>query len=52
MMPRLMRMYNEDYINGLKFCGGHAMRSSGYNSSYLSGDLAAKFTLGDLKKDN
>ena len=51
MMPRLMRMYNEDYIDGLKFCGGHAMRSSGYNSSYLSGDLAAKFTLGDIKEE-
>lgn len=51
MMPRLMRMYQEDYVKGLKFCGGHAFRSSGYNSSYLSGDMAAKFTLGDMKGD-
>ena len=50
MMPRLMRMYDENYLPGLKFCGGHAMRSSGYNSSYLSGDLAAKFTLMDMKE--
>ena len=27
------------------------MRGSGYNSSYLSGNLAAKFTLGDMKKE-
>lgn len=50
MMPRLMRMYQEGYMPGLRFCGGHAARSSGYNSAYLSGDLAAKLTLGDMKE--
>ncbi len=50
MMPRLMRMYDEAYLNGLQFCGGHAMRSSGYNSSYLSGDVAAKLTLKAMKE--
>ena len=50
MMPRLMRMYQETEIPGLRFCGGHAFRSSGYNSSYLSGDLVAKMTLGDMKE--
>lgn len=51
MMPRLMRMYQEPETPGLHFCGGHAMRSSGYNSSYQSGDLAAKFTLMDMAKE-
>ncbi len=51
MMPRVMSMYNEKHLPGLHFCGGHAMRGSGYNSSYLSGNLAAKFTLGDMKKE-
>ena len=51
MMPRVMRMYDEKHLPGLQFCGGHAMRGSGYNSSYLSGNLAAKFTLMDMKKE-
>lgn len=51
MMPRLMRMYDENYIKGLHFCGGSAVRLSGYNSSYISGDLTAKFTLQDMKGD-
>lgn len=50
MLPRLMRMYDENYLPGLKFCGGSSVRSSGYNSSYLSGDLAAKLTLADMKE--
>lgn len=51
MMPRLTTMYDETILKGLRFAGGHAMRSSGYNSAYLSGDLAAKLTLGDMKED-
>lgn len=49
MLPRIMRMYQEKHLQGLHFCGGHAMRSSGFNSAYMSGDLAAKFTLTDMK---
>ena len=51
MMARLTTMYDEKILKGLRFAGGHAMRSSGYNSSYLSGDLVAKLTLGDMKED-
>ena len=51
MMARLTTMYSETDLKGLRFCGGHSVRSSGYNSSYLSGDLAAKLTLGDMKED-
>lgn len=51
MMPRLMRMYDEKHLPGLHFCGGHAMRGSGYNSSYLSGNLAALHTLTDMKEE-
>lgn len=51
MMPRVMRMYDEKHLPGLQFCGGHAMRGSGYNSSYLSGNLAAKLTLMEMKKE-
>ena len=51
MMARLTTMYDESPLKGLRFAGGHAMRSSGYNSSYLSGDLVAKLTMGDMKED-
>ena len=51
MMARLNTMYDEVILKGLRFAGGHAMRSSGYNSSYLSGDLVAKLTLADMKED-
>ncbi len=51
MMPRIMCMYTEKHLPGLHFCGGHAMRGSGFNSSYQSGNLAAKFTLMDMKKE-
>ena len=51
MMARLDTMYEEKILKGLRFAGGHAMRSSGYNSAYLSGDLSAKLTLGDMKED-
>ena len=51
MLPRLNTMYDETILKGLRFAGGHGVRSSGYNSSYLSGDLAAKFTLADMKED-
>lgn len=49
MFPRIKTMYEEEHLKGLHFCGGHAVRSSGFNSAYLSGDLASKFTLRDMK---
>ncbi len=51
LMPRLMTMYTEKHLPGLQFCGGHAMRVSGYNSSYLSGNLAALMTVSEMKED-
>lgn len=49
LMGRLARMYDEQSIKGLRFCGGASVRLDGYSSSYLSGDLAAKLTLMDMK---
>lgn len=51
LMPRLMTMYDEKRLPGLRFAGGHSMRVSGYNSSYLSGNLSANLTLSDMKED-
>ena len=38
-------------IPGIRFAGGYAMRSSGYSSAYISGDLSGRQTVGDLKKE-
>lgn len=53
LMPRMMMMREDaTLLPGLRFVGGYAMRSSGYSSSYVSGDLSGRQTVGDLKKEN
>ena len=51
LMPRMM-MIQEDaaMFPGLRFAGGFAMRSSGYSSAYVSGDLSGRQTVGDIKR--
>ena len=46
-------MIQEDakLLPGLRFVGGYAMRSSGYSSSYVSGDISGRQTVGDLKRE-
>ena len=51
LLPRMMNMQNEDYIKGLFFAGGFGPRLSGYSSTYLSGDMAAKKALNYLKEE-
>lgn len=52
LMPRMMMMKEEAMMTpGLRFAGGYAMRSSGYSSAYISGDLSGRQTVGDLKKE-
>ncbi len=41
LLPRLMNMDKENYIDGLFFAGGFGPRLSGYSSSYLSGNMVA-----------
>lgn len=52
LMPRMM-MIKEDaqLFPGLRFAGGYAMRSSGFSSAYISGDLSGRMTVGDLKQE-
>ncbi len=51
-MPRLMMMQEDAKMcPGLRFAGGYAMRSSGYSSAYVSGDISGRQTVGDLKKE-
>ena len=52
LMPRMMMMAEDAKLfPGLRFAGGWAMRSSGYSSAYVSGDLSGRQTLGDLKTE-
>lgn len=52
LMPRLMMMKEDAALHpGLRFAGGYAMRSSGYSSAYVSGDISGRQTVGDLKKE-
>lgn len=48
-----MMMMKEDaeLFPGLRFAGGYAMRSSGYSSAYVSGDISGRQTVGDLAKE-
>lgn len=52
LMPRMMMMKEDaELFPGLRFAGGYAMRSSGYSSAYVSGDLSGRQTVGDLKRE-
>ena len=52
LMPRMMMMAEDAKLfPGLRFAGGWAMRSSGYSSAYVSGDLSGRQTVGDLKRE-
>ena len=52
LMPRLMMMKEDAKLfENLRFAGGYAMRSSGYSSAYISGDLSGRQTVGDLKRE-
>lgn len=52
LMPRMMMMKEDAKLfPGLRFAGGYAMRSSGYSSSYVSGDLSGRQTVGDINAE-
>lgn len=52
LMPRMMMMKEDaELFPGLRFAGGYAMRSSGYSSAYVSGDISGRQTVGDLAKE-
>jgi prolycopene isomerase len=48
LIPRMMSMQDETYIEGLEFCGGFAFRCHGYSSTLLSGQTAALLTWREL----
>lgn len=52
LMPRMMMMKQDYTFPGLRFCGGFAMRSSGYSSAYVSGDISGRQTVGDINRED
>ncbi|MBD3196991.1 MAG: NAD(P)-binding protein [Candidatus Lokiarchaeota archaeon] len=47
-LPRLMRMNEERFIDGLKICGGFSFQGVSYTNSLLSGQITALLTLQDM----
>ena len=50
LLPRLLHEENEQYVEGLRFCGGFGSRLSGFSSTYLNGEDVALKTLEDMAK--
>lgn len=50
LTARLLMMKDDRMTKGLRFCGGSAMRLSGYSSAYFSGDISGRQTAGDIKR--
>ncbi len=50
LTARLLMMKEDRMTKGLRFCGGSAMRLSGYSSAYFSGDISGRQTSGDIKR--
>ena len=50
LTARLLMMKDDKMTKGLRFCGGSAMRLSGYSSAYFSGDISGRQTAGDIKR--
>ncbi len=51
IIARFMSMGEDKHIEGLEFAGGYGRRGHGYNSSIGSGNVAALYTLAELKKE-
>lgn len=51
MLPRMLAKEDEEYIDGLFFCGGHDTWLDGYNSSYRTGKIAADEVIKALGKE-
>jgi prolycopene isomerase len=50
LVPRLMSMGEDQYIEGLQFAGGFGRRCHGYSSSLSDGYTSALLTLQEIKK--
>jgi prolycopene isomerase len=50
MLPRIMGARNEQWIQGLRFAGGHGTRTMGYSSTYINGYQTAQLAALDIKE--
>lgn len=50
-LPRLMRMEEERFIEGLKICGGFSFQGVSYTNSLISGQITALLTLSELMNE-
>jgi len=48
ILPRMMSMKDDRFIEGLEFSGGFASRCHGYSSALMSGQTAALLTIRDM----
>ena len=51
MLARLMMLKSDQLVPGIRFAGGYGPRIYGYSSTYLSGDLAVKQTMADIREE-
>lgn len=51
VLPRLMSMNEESFIDGLKICGGFSFQGVSYTNSLLSGQITAFLTLQELMNE-
>jgi prolycopene isomerase len=51
ILARTMTHNQERWIDGLRFCGGHAFRMPGYGSTYMAGSITANLTAKDIKEE-
>lgn len=49
LLSRMLGLYTEDYVSGLRFCGAFSYQLSSISASYLSGEKAANMTINDMK---
>jgi len=50
MLARLMMLKEDHIVPGIRFAGGYGPRIYGYSSTYLSGELAVKLTMADIRE--
>lgn len=50
LLPRMLHEGQEEYLKGLRFCGGFGSWLSGVSSTYLSGEDAAQKTIADMEQ--
>ena len=51
LTSRLQMVDEDQRVKNIRFAGGYGPRLYGYSSTYMSGDLAVKWTMRDMKED-